>query len=76
MFPTSAELTPTELDLRQQVRAFLGEQLPTGTFEPGLGMGAAVDPAFSAALARHGWVGMAVPERYGGQGATAVDRFV
>lgn len=76
MFLPSAELTAAELDLREQVRALLAELLPAGTFEPGLGMGAAVDPAFSAALAARGWVGMAVPERYGGLGATAVDRFV
>lgn len=72
----SAELTAAELDLRAQVRAFLAERLPAGTFEPGLGMGAPVDPAFSAALAERGWVGMAVPAVYGGPGATAVDRFV
>ncbi|HEU4361556.1 MAG TPA: acyl-CoA dehydrogenase family protein [Mycobacterium sp.] len=76
MFLPSAELTAAELELREQVRAFLAEQLPAGTFEPGLGMGAAVDPAFSAALAGRGWVGMAVPARYGGRDATAVDRFV
>ncbi|MEB3034403.1 acyl-CoA dehydrogenase family protein [[Mycobacterium] nativiensis] len=72
----SAELTTAELRLREQVRAFLAERLPAGTFEPGLGMGAPVDPAFSAALAERGWVGMAVPAGYGGPGATAVDRFV
>lgn len=72
----SAELTAAELDLRSQVRSFLAERLPAGTFEPGLGMNAPVDPAFSAALAERGWVGMAVPAGYGGPGATAVDRFV
>lgn len=39
-------------------------------------MSSPVDRAFSAALAERGWVGMAVPAQYGGQGATAVDRFV
>ncbi|HEU0190699.1 MAG TPA: acyl-CoA dehydrogenase family protein [Mycobacterium sp.] len=74
MFPTSAELTAVELELRDRVRVFLDDNLPAG--EPGLGMGAAVDPAFSAALAAHGWVGMSVPADYGGPGAGAVDRFV
>jgi alkylation response protein AidB-like acyl-CoA dehydrogenase len=76
MLDTFAELTVAELDLRDQVRAFLGEHLPAGTFEPGLGMSSPDDAAFSAALAERGWVGMAVPTRYGGHDATAVDRFV
>src|SRR6201997_3892373 len=76
MLVTSAELTTAELDLGEQVRAFLAEKLPRGTFEPGMGMASQVDPAFSAELAERGWVGMAVPARYGGRDATAVDRFV
>jgi alkylation response protein AidB-like acyl-CoA dehydrogenase len=76
MLDTSAELTAAELDLGGRVRAFLSEKLPPGTFEPGLGMSSQVDPAFSTLLAQRGWVGMAVPERYGGRAATAVDRFV
>src|SRR6202045_3620713 len=76
MVVSPAVLTAQELELRQQVRAFLAETLPWGTFEPGLGMGAEVNPKFSAELAERGWVGMAVPARYGGRDATAVDRFV
>ena len=76
MVTSPAALTAPELELREQVRTFLVETLPWGTFEPGLGMGAEVNRAFSAALAERGWVGMAVPARYGGRDATAVDRFV
>ena len=76
MVLSAAALTAPELELREQVRIFLAKQLAWGTFEPGLGMGAAVNPEFSAALAEHGWIGMAVPRRYGGRDATAVDRFV
>src|ERR1700757_5173899 len=76
MVLSAAALTAAELELRKQVRAFLAEQLPWGTFEPGLGMSAEVNPEFSAALAERGWIGMAVPAHYGGQDATAVDRFV
>src|SRR6201998_2718285 len=76
MVTSHAALTASELELREQVRAFLSESLPWGTFEPGLGMGAEVNPEFSAALADRGWVGMAVPAQYGGREATAVDRFV
>ena len=74
MVTSRAALTAPELELREQVRRFLAETLPWGTFEPGLGMGAAVDRAFFAALAERGWVGMAVPARYGSRDATAVDR--
>ncbi|SON63935.1 Putative acyl-CoA dehydrogenase FadE17 [Mycobacterium simulans] len=76
MAASPATLTAAELELRQRVRAFLAETLPWGTFEPGLGMAAEVNPQFSAALAERGWIGMAVPTRYGGRDATAVDRFV
>lgn len=76
MVVSPSELTASELKLRAQVREFLAETLPWGTFEPGLGMGAEVDPGFSAALAERGWIGMAIPARYGGHDATAVDRFV
>ena len=70
------ELTVEERELQAEVRAFLGSELPRGTFEPGLGMGAHRDPGFSKALAGRGWVGMALPARYGGRDRTAVDRFV
>lgn len=76
MVTSPVALTATELELRQRVREFLAETLPWGTFEPGLGMSAEVNPQFSAALGERGWIGMAVPARYGGHDATAVDRFV
>ena len=70
------ELTDAELGLQAEVRAFLEAELPRGSFAPGLGMGAVKDPAFSKALAARGWVGMALPRRYGGRDRSAVDRFV
>ena len=38
MVTSPAALTAAELELREQVRKFLAETLPWGTFEPGLGM--------------------------------------
>ena len=70
------ELTTAELALQEEVREFLATELPRGTFRPGLGMGADRDPAFSRKLAGRGWVGMALPRRYGGGDRTAVERFV
>jgi alkylation response protein AidB-like acyl-CoA dehydrogenase len=39
-------------------------------------MAAPRDRAFSAKLAQRGWLGMALPTRYGGHDRSAVDRFV
>ncbi|HSR23562.1 MAG TPA: acyl-CoA dehydrogenase family protein [Candidatus Eisenbacteria bacterium] len=70
------ELTGRELALQREVREFLAAELPRGSFTPGLGMGASRDPAFSRRLAERGWVGMALPRRYGGGDRSAVERFV
>jgi alkylation response protein AidB-like acyl-CoA dehydrogenase len=70
------ELTDDELALQAEVRSFLAEELPRGTYSPGLGMSAPKDPAFSKKLAERGWLGMALPARYGGHDRSAVDRFV
>ena len=39
-------------------------------------MGAGSDREFSRKLAAQGWLGMALPKRYGGHDRTAVDRFI
>ena len=58
------------------MRDFLAAELPRGTFTPGLGMASPRDPEFSAKLAARGWLGMALPKRYGGGDRTAAERFV
>src|SRR2546430_13128644 len=70
------ELSDVERALQVDVRAFLAEELPRGSFVPGLGMNAAKDPAFSKKLAERGWLGMALPARYGGHDRSAVDRLI
>ena len=70
------ELTSDERLLQREVRQFLTDELPRGSFVPGLGFHSAKDPTFSAKLAARGWVGMALPERYGGHDRSAVDRFI
>jgi len=70
------ELTDAERALQAEVRTFLAEELPRGTFTPGLGMNGAKDPEFSAKLGRRGWLGMALPTRYGGHDRSAVDRLI
>jgi alkylation response protein AidB-like acyl-CoA dehydrogenase len=70
------ELTDTELDLQADVREFLVKALPRGSYQPALGMDAEADHAFSRALAARGWVGMALPKKYGGHDRSSVDRFI
>jgi alkylation response protein AidB-like acyl-CoA dehydrogenase len=70
------DLTEAELELQADVRGFLAQELSRGTFIPGLGMNGAKDPAFSAKLGQRGWLGMALPKRYGGHDRSAVDRFI
>ncbi|MDF3283572.1 acyl-CoA dehydrogenase family protein [Gordonia sp. N1V] len=63
--------------LRHEVREFLTAELDAGTFVPACdNWMSGFDPAFSAHLGRHGWLGMTMPERYGGGGRSAVERFV
>jgi 3-oxocholest-4-en-26-oyl-CoA dehydrogenase alpha subunit len=70
------ELTPAERELQAEVRAFLDEELPPGSYTPGLGMNGSKDPAFSKKLGERGWLGMALPARYGGHDRSAVDRLI
>ena len=70
------ELTPAELELQAEVRDFLATELPRGSYDPALGMGAGNDKEFSKKMAAKGWLGMALPKQYGGHDRSAVDRFV
>lgn len=62
-----------EAELRAEVREFV---LAHSAGAPGLGMGAHHDPEFSRRLAERGWVGMALPTRYGGSNKRALERWV
>jgi alkylation response protein AidB-like acyl-CoA dehydrogenase len=70
------ELSAPELALQAEVREFLAQELPRGTFTPGLGMASPRDREFSRKLAERGWIGMALPTEYGGGDRSAVERFV
>ncbi len=73
---TPTELTIDERALQLEVREFLAAELPPGSHEPGLGMSARSDRAFSKKMADRGWVGMALPKEWGGSDKKAVDRFI
>jgi len=71
------ELTQEELSLQAEVRAFLAAELGGEPGRrPGLGMNGAASREFSRKLGARGWLGMALPKRYGGAERSAVDRFV
>lgn len=72
----ATELTDDELALQRQVRDWLRERLPEGSYALGLGMSGEVDPEFSKDLGSQGWLGMALPKEYGGHGRTAVERLI
>lgn len=72
----ATDLGAEELRLRDEVRAFLAQRLPPGSYDIGLGFAAASDPAFSRDLGSRGWLGMALPREYGGGGRTAVERLI
>ena len=69
-------LTAAEVALRGEVKLFLEEELTPGSYRPHLGVHASHSPDFSKKLALKGWLGMAIPQRYGGHDGTPVDRFI
>ncbi|HEY7107496.1 MAG TPA: acyl-CoA dehydrogenase family protein [Acidimicrobiia bacterium] len=73
---TATELTHEERALQREVRDFLDAELPPGSYEPGLGMSAGASKELSSKLAARGWLGMALPARYGGGDRSVVERFV
>ena len=72
-----ATLPPEATKLRAEVRAFLLEEIAGGGFEPGVDTWlSGWDEAFSKRVAERGWLGMTLPEKYGGHGRSALDRYV
>jgi alkylation response protein AidB-like acyl-CoA dehydrogenase len=72
----ATELTDDERALQQEVRRFLDDELPPGSFEPGLGMASGASKELSRKLGARGWLGMALPREYGGGERSVVERFV
>jgi acyl-CoA dehydrogenase len=69
---------PPECDsLRQEVRAFLAEEIAVGTYdpeEPGNDHG--FSPEFSRKVGAKGWIGMTWPRQYGGHERSFLERYV
>jgi alkylation response protein AidB-like acyl-CoA dehydrogenase len=72
----ATNLTAEEHALQRQVREFLDAELPAPAAEPAFGMAADSSREFSRKLAARGWLGMALPKKYGGGDRSAVERFI
>ncbi len=70
-------LPPECAKLREEVRAFLTEEIASGTFDPHQpGDGESYNRAFSRRVGAKGWIGMTWPKRYGGQERSQLERYV
>lgn len=68
---------PAEIgDLRQQVRAFLDEQLSTMPDLARAQSWSGFDAEFSRRLGEKNWIGMRWPQQYGGHERSAIERYV
>ena len=68
-------LPPECVKLREEVRAFLAEEIAAGTFDPHGGTDA-YSEEFSRKIGAKGWIGMTWPKEYGGQAKTQLERYV
>jgi alkylation response protein AidB-like acyl-CoA dehydrogenase len=64
------EFTPQQTAFRQELRDFLRAELGAGRASGGS------DRAFSKKLAARGWIGLAWPREFGGQGRGPVDQMI
>ena len=77
LMPPAVPLPDELASLRGAVRAFVAEQIGRGAWQPQVdGWLSGWNPQFSKELAARGWVGMAIPQEYGGHGAGALARYV
>src|SRR6201991_5147922 len=77
LVPPPTELPPRAAALRADVRAFLAQERAGGAWTPRADVWlSGWDERFTKELARRGWLGMTIPQEYGGRGATPLDRYV
>lgn len=70
-------LPPSVQQLRQEVRAFLAEEIRNGTFDPAYPTEDwEICKAFAKKAAARGYIGMCWPKAYGGQERSFLERFV
>jgi len=64
--------------LRQEVRAFLADEIAAGTFSPQRAQKSddTDAPGFARRVGEHGWIGMTWPKKYGGHERSFLERYV
>ena len=77
LVPPPVALGAESETLRRDVRAFLAAERAAGGFVPQVDSWiAGWDEEFSRKLGARGWLGMTIPQEYGGHGRTHLDRYV
>jgi hypothetical protein len=69
-------MPPEAIKLRQEVRAFLADEIQKGSFTPAVGSMVEGDEAFSQKIGAKGWLGMTWPKEYGGGARSSLERYV
>ncbi len=70
-------LPPECQKLREEVRAFIADEIAAGTFVPDRpGHGDTHNRAFSKRVGAKGWIGMTWPKHYGGHERSFLERYV
>ena len=70
-------LPPECETLREEVRAFLADEVAAGTFDPSRpGHGDSHSKEFSRRIGAKGWIGMTWPKKYGGHERSFLERYV
>jgi acyl-CoA dehydrogenase len=70
-------LPPETEKLRQEVRAFIADEIAAGTFDPHAGLRTeSFNREFSKRVGAKGWIGMTWPKKYGGHERSYLDRYV
>jgi acyl-CoA dehydrogenase len=69
-------LPPECETLRQEVRAFIAEEVAKGTFDPSTAGHDAYDAGLSRRIGAKGWIGMTWPKKYGGHERSFLERYV
>src|SRR5947209_502836 len=71
------DLPPEAKELRQEVRAFLRQEIEAGTFTPDSERAPfSVAKAFATKVGAKGWIGMTWPKQYGGHERSHLERYV
>lgn len=73
----TVQFTKEQEVFREEVRAFLQEELQKGTFQTKCDSWlSGSDPRFSKIIAEQGWIGMTWPKEYGGDERSSIDRYI